>query len=65
MRSMMGSMATQRASLGARATVCGEECGLLPPGTRFLEIFVPPFLHVHLVEQDGELRVFYIDLPLD
>ena len=52
-------------SLAGRATVCGSECGLLPAPTRFIEVFAFPFLHLHLVEQDGELRIFYIDLPLD
>lgn len=51
-------------SLAAGATTC-VQCGRLPKNTRFIEIIVLPFLHLHLVRVDGQLRIFAADLPTD
>ena len=52
-------------TLVTRATICKKNCGLLPGGTRFLEIWVPDYLHLHLVKTGGRLKILYIDLPSD
>lgn len=52
-------------SLLARATLCGNPCGRLPSGTRFIEVISMPYLHLHLAPVNAQLRIFAADLPTD
>jgi hypothetical protein len=51
-------------SVLGRAAVCETACAGRPAGTRVLEISVLPSLHLHLVESNRQLRVFFVDLPI-
>ena len=51
-----------RATPLARALTCQIDCGVLPPGTRIIEIMALPFLHLHLIRTAAGLRIHAIDL---
>jgi hypothetical protein len=47
-----------------RAAVCLSPCVGMPAGTRFREVAVLPSLHLHIMNVDRQMRVFFVDLPV-
>jgi hypothetical protein len=54
----------QGPSVLSRAMTCAANCGGLPAGTRVIEVAVLPSLHLHMLDVNRQMRIFFIDLPV-